>query len=270
MLLRTGRAEPAAKGVLQDTISLMVSGLAEVMSRSTLWLQRHAGKEPAIPQGHVRVSWTCNYGEQLYDDFVELRPGAASMLEAILNRETPHPHQTPGTRPQGSSHSSFQKTPVSSHPSSSNTSWSSRSATYGPASGYPHEPTPSRSSSNVGVQMFPMQQPQFLLTCLNEARNTPKLTQIPLHQRQVHTDTELANALRHHYASVNRHWYRLLRLRGLTSFEFVQFYVHRNRFADIRKCPDVPPSTAQDYEFTPSDLLPPVGGRYLLHLFKHP
>ncbi|KAK5122542.1 hypothetical protein LTR85_003805 [Meristemomyces frigidus] len=267
MLLRTGRAEPTSRGVMQDASSLMVSGLAEIMLRSTLWLQRHAGKEPAIPEGHVRVRWTCNCGEQLYDDFVELREGAASMLEAVLNRERPHPYQTPGSGSRGS-HSSFQQTPGSSHPSSSATSWSSRSATYGPSSGYPYKATPTRSSSNA--QMFPMPQPQFLLTCVNEARNTPKLTQIPLHQRQVHTDTDLANALRDHYASVNRHWYRALRLRGLTSIEFVQFYAHRNRFTDIRKCPDVPPSTAHDYDFTPSDLLPPVGGRYLLHLFQHP
>ena len=50
----------------------------------------------------------------------------------------------------------------------------------------------------------------------------------------------------------------------------VQFEVHQNRFADFRKIPDLPPLGREDYCFEPADLLPPVGGQYLLHLFKHP
>lgn len=34
--------------------------------------------------------------------------------------------------------------------------------------------------------------------------------------------------------------------------------------------PDVPLKGRPDYNFEPSDLLPPVGSHYLLHLFKHP
>ena len=117
--------------------------------------------------------------------------------------------------------------------------------------------------------MFPPRRPQFLLTCVNEARNTPKFTNIALHLKSISSDTELAVTLRDHYNLINRKWYRFFRLRGLTSIEFVQFYAHQNRFADIRKCPDVPVNNA-GYEFDASDLLPPVGGKYLLHLFQHP
>ena len=46
--------------------------------------------------------------------------------------------------------------------------------------------------------------------------------------------------------------------------------MQRYRFADIRKCPDMPPEGQTDYTFEPGDLLPPVGSSYLLHLFKHP
>lgn len=273
VLLRTGRAEPRSRGILHDTSLMMVSALVQVMLRSTLWVQRHASQEPPIPEGHVRVRWVCNCGEHLYDDFIELRPGAAATLEAILNREKTHPNYMPRSGSRGSQ-SSYNHTPGSSHPSNSATSGSSRSAGSGPPSAWPHNkgtPVQSQTPSYRSVPVFPMQQQQYLLTCVNESRNTPKLTQIALHQKQVQTDTDLANALRDHYALVNRQWYRFLRLRGLTSIEFVQFYMHRNRFADIRKCPDVPPITVNhDYDFTPNDLLPPVGGRYLLHLFKHP
>ena len=39
---------------------------------------------------------------------------------------------------------------------------------------------------------------------------------------------------------------------------------------DIRKCPDIPEKTDIDYSFQPSDLIPPVGEHYLMHLFHHP
>jgi len=85
------------------------------------------------------------------------------------------------------------------------------------------------------------------------------------------SDKDLANSLREHYFNVNKKWWKGLRLRGLATIEFVQFEVHQNRFADIRKCPDMPHLPGKSgYEFEPSDLLPPVGSTYLLHLFRHP
>jgi hypothetical protein len=87
---------------------------------------------------------------------------------------------------------------------------------------------------------------------------------------KIRSDKDLALSLRDHYFQVNKKWWRSLRIRGLTTIEFVQFEVHQNRFADIRKCPDVPPLSTGDYDFQPGDLLPPVGSQYLLHLFKHP
>ena len=62
----------------------------------------------------------------------------------------------------------------------------------------------------------------------------------------------------------------------------LQFEVHRNRFADIRASPSMPPIQSSSssastktpsehpYSFEPVDLVPPVGSTYLLHLFKHP
>lgn len=62
-----------------------------------------------------------------------------------------------------------------------------------------------------------------------------------------------------------------MKLRGLTTIEFVQFEVHQNRFTDIRKSPDMPPKNVAGYTYEgTSELLPPVGSHYLLHLFKHP
>jgi hypothetical protein len=49
-----------------------------------------------------------------------------------------------------------------------------------------------------------------------------------------------------------------------------KFELHRSRIVDIRKCPDIPERTDIDYDFIPSDLIPPVGEQYLMHLFHHP
>lgn len=86
---------------------------------------------------------------------------------------------------------------------------------------------------------------------------------------KITSDKDLAKALREHYFDVNRKWWKRLRLRGLSTIEFVQFECHQNRFADIRKCPDMPPH-GKPYIFEPGELIPPVGSQYLLHLFQHP
>lgn len=39
---------------------------------------------------------------------------------------------------------------------------------------------------------------------------------------------------------------------------------------DIRKCLDILAKTNNEYSFLLSDLIPPVGERYLMHLFHHP
>lgn len=127
----------------------------------------------------------------------------------------------------------------------------------------------------------------WLLTCANEGRLTPKIVHLDVNESRIKSDKDLALSLRQHYDQLNRRWFNWARLRGLTTIEFVQFEVHRNRFADIRATPSMPPKSStpmgsgddsesssspsqHPYTFEPVDLLPPVGSTYLLHLFKHP
>ena len=86
---------------------------------------------------------------------------------------------------------------------------------------------------------------------------------------KIRSDKDLALSLREHYFNVNKKWYRTLKMRGLATIEFVQFEIHQNRFADIRMSPSMPVERGE-YDFEPCDLLPPVGSKYLVHLFKHP
>jgi hypothetical protein len=127
----------------------------------------------------------------------------------------------------------------------------------------------------------------WLLTCANEGRLTPKIVHLDVNAGRIRSDKDLALVLREHYEQLNRRWFNWARLRSLATIEFVQFEVHRNRFADIRATPSMPPVSTpsasspsstkkslspsqQPYTFEPIELLPPVGSTYLLHLFKHP
>ncbi|KAK3697006.1 hypothetical protein LTR37_017713 [Vermiconidia calcicola] len=224
------------------------------------------------PRRMSALSRTCSCGENLYDDFLELRPGAASLLEARLNRHVIEPYSAPRSSSRSSART-FASTPNGSTPATSSaTSFPSASSRYSASSrnSFSGFPKLDRDTISHG-DILPFQGPRYLLTCTTEAINTPKLSQLPPFNGNILSDKDLAVALRDHYQTVNRSWSRRLRLRGLTSIEFVQFYEHRNRFADIRKCPDIPSSgSTSDYEFDRSDLLPPVGPNYLVHLFQHP
>ncbi|CAN9201084.1 unnamed protein product [Alternaria alternata] len=196
---------------------LALSALSDKAYEGFRLLRDTFGTEPAVPQGHVRVRWTCSCG--------------------------------------------------------SDTS--------------KYSPTRTRTTNSFSVRMPSFAEESWLLTCANEGRLTPKIVHLDVNEGRIRSDKDLALALRDHYDQLNRRWFNWARLRGLTTIEFVQFEIHRNRFADIRAAPSMPPRSATSssstsdpeksqapsqhpYSFEPNDLLPPVGSTYLLHLFKHP
>ena len=255
---------------------LVLSGLAlEAMTRVSLdfmlWLRSTYGPEPEVEPGKVRVRWTCSCGQQLYDDFVENRSGAARELERYLNRPRTHATQYPSSPTTPSSYQPSQNSSFGLPPSSQ----SSLNSVTPPQQSH----QPGQYARSPTVSSLPGYSPyngvnyeaRFLLTCANEDRFTPRVTHLDVQPALVRNDRHLAQELRKHYAHVNRQWWkRLMKIRGLATIEFVQFEIHKNRFADIRKCPDMPDRGSKDYTFEPDDLLPPVGSTYLLHLFQHP
>ncbi|CAO2649810.1 Nn.00g011020.m01.CDS01 [Neocucurbitaria sp. VM-36] len=269
--------------------SLAIGALSEKLHEGFKLLKDAYGAEPPVPPGHVRVRWTCSCGESLYDDFIEKRPNAARLLEAYLNRPRTHTPRSPTSRSStassmasifdASSRASTLATPSSTYGGSS--SWGKK------AESSKYSPTRLRTNNPFSVRMPKYAEEAWLLTCANEGRLTPKIVHLDVNEARVKSDKDLALALREHYDHLNRRWFNWARLRGLTTIEFVQFEVHRNRFADIRATPSMPPKSAappvstsdpektqapsqHPYTFEPIDLLPPVGSTYLLHLFKHP
>ncbi|KAI7109714.1 hypothetical protein KC365_g625 [Hortaea werneckii] len=233
------------------------------------WVQSHYGPPQPVAQDRSRVKWTCSCGEELFDDFVELRPGAARELEAYLNRPRTYTGGSPTSPSSSQGSRSFTGSSVGGIPSA-NTSWSSYGFQQSSPGGEDKLKVPGTSTgSSFGLPFFNQPEPPWLLTCANEERSVPKLVHLDMAPHNIRSDKDLAMALRNHYFEVNNKWWRALKLRGLATIDFVQFEVHQNRFADIRKSPDMP-LPGQDYAFEPGDLMPPVGSKYLLHLFRHP
>ncbi|KAF1979017.1 hypothetical protein BU23DRAFT_577189 [Bimuria novae-zelandiae CBS 107.79] len=238
------------------------------------------GSEPPVPANHVRVRWTCSCGEPLYDDFVERRPGAARLLEGYLNRPHAHTPSSPHSRFSTSTSMSsiFDNTSRASTLATPSSTYSGPSS-WGKGKGVSkYSPTRVKSNNPFSVTVHHPVEDSWLLTCANEGRFTPKIVHLDVNTQRIRNDKDLAMVLREHYENLNRRWLKWTRLRGLTTIEFVQFEVHRNRFADIRATPSMPPTSSANekspsqhpYTFEPVDLIPPVGSAYLLHLFKHP
>ncbi|USP76320.1 uncharacterized protein yc1106_03594 [Curvularia clavata] len=284
---------PAPSGPRNPTLAywgLAFGALSDKVYEGLKLLRDATGPERPVQKGHVRVRWTCSCGESLYDDFIEQRPNAARLLEAYLNRPRVQTSQS------SASQSSTMSSVASIFDSSSRASTlATPSSTYGGPDSWSrssdtskYSPTRIRANNPFSVRMPNFATESWLLTCANEGRLTPKIVHLDVNESRIRSDKDLALSLRDHYDQLHRGWFNWTRMRGLTTIEFVQFEVHRNRFADIRATPSMPPRSAASsgsasadpekpqaisehpYTFEPNDLLPPVGSTYLLHLFKHP
>ncbi|KAF2801651.1 uncharacterized protein BDZ99DRAFT_483444 [Mytilinidion resinicola] len=258
-----------SRSPIMTFISLASTALTSKLFEGISFLQDTYGSEPPVPRDHVRVRWTCSCGEQLYDDFIEKRRGAARLLEAFLNRPRTHAPSAPGRSSTSSTMSSVFSSLSTASTLATPQSTYDGSQSWGQGDPSRYSPTMLRSSNPFSVRIASYPDPQWLLTCANEGRYTPKIVHLDVNPARIKSDKDFALALREHYGNLNRKLFRVLKLRGLITIDFVQFEIHRNRFADIRKCPDMP-SQKSDYDFEPVDLVPPVGSKYLLHLFKHP
>ena len=215
--------------------SHVFGALTKVALNSIFWMQRNYGPEQPVEPGKVRVRWTCSCGAQLHDDFIERRQGAARELEKYLNRPKTMTggNGTPTSPASSAETRSFANSSVG--PPSMHTSWSSYNfAGHGSmGSGADNKSPQNLTASSSYPPWSPLPEPPWLLTCTNEDRHTPKLAHLDMAPHRVRSDKDLALSLREHYYHVNKKWWRSLRLRGLTTIDFVQFEVHQNRFSEL-------------------------------------
>ncbi|KAL8805454.1 MAG: hypothetical protein Q9200_005419 [Gallowayella weberi] len=219
--------------------------------------------ETPLAAGKTRVRWTCKTcGSALYDDFTELRSGAARKLELALDtprqQKPTYQHQPVSRDPNPTILSSVGFSGVAMGPQSQR-SGSTSAATYDP---YPANDRPNSAIIPCGPEN------KWLMVCLRAWQRPTSLLHLSVCSTA--SDQELFTALRQSYIQLKKAKYYRFSLKRAQSIRFVQFELHPRDLVDVRKVPDMPPQGKDDYSFQPCDLLSPVGENLMTHLFHHP
>ena len=154
-------------------------------------------------------------GVNLYDDYVEIRHGAAREFQTLLNATTRQRPQ-PASTPRSSSQSSTWFT--SSGPDTQ--IWPDGAPT-GPVSGLSrpdNSPNTYASSNSSVIEIGP--EGKWLLVCAELQRNPPTLCQYDV--RLAKSDQDVFSALKGSYTRMKGQLMRSLSLRSVTSIKFVQ------------------------------------------------
>lgn len=223
-------------------------------------------RECLLEGGKTRVRWRCVCGRKMYDDFIELRPGAAADLEKWLNDSirnhavdrASNPSQDYTLRSSNASSAavSGQRQTAGSDISLQPLSWT--------ASTMPD------SDKNGAVAIDVHLEKCWLLIC-DQPRRGPDslLAQLDLSSKP--SDKELFDGIKELHSSLGNTFTLQPVLKGVQTIRFVQFQLHKMARVDIRKYPDMPPETKRDeYLYEPCDLIPPVGENLMTHWFQHP
>ncbi|KAH8803417.1 hypothetical protein F5884DRAFT_861745 [Xylogone sp. PMI_703] len=213
-----------------------------------------------IPADKVRIEWECKCGYKSYDDYTELQPGAAGRLERNLT----HPTESNTTR-----NSSFFSKAIN---------------IFGGILNLRREPAlPVHELSSLDNQLASDQtQPRtpgvlqtnlmYLLLCYNKGRFATHLLQIDLVTLGAECDGSLFKIVRQSYDNMKGRLIPYISLRTVTVVKFVRFGISRSELVDVQKQDDIPPPDHAQYTYkpTPPELIPPIGERYMMHLFQYP
>ncbi|TGO34436.1 hypothetical protein BHYA_0197g00130 [Botrytis hyacinthi] len=226
---------------------------------------------PPVAIGKTRIEWRCKCGQRIYDDFTELRPGAANRLkQALTNSDSGRTNTSRSSRFSDCS-KSFSKSL-----SSIFTVWSSNSSRESLSSGLPtHEPSKNQLDSNNPNTVNPIPLPVenvYLLLCYPSGRYATRLLQLGLHNLEPKSDQSLFTILRTNYKSMRGRFLNLISLKTLKSIKFVHFEMYRSSLIDVRQKDVIPPPDHIEYRYSPAppEVIPPIGDNHLMHLFLHP
>ncbi|KAL8952700.1 MAG: hypothetical protein Q9222_001399 [Ikaeria aurantiellina] len=181
----------------------------------------------------------------MYDDFQELRPGAAEQLESRLNgANPPHRIQAAGANPEERGNHSGLRSRLCALISAITTPWG-----------------PEKDSDELPRYQTPQNQ------------STARTTSMSQPEGLMISDQTLFENLKNEYTDMLGKWMSVCSLKRLASIRFVYFGMYRSELVDVYKYDDMPPEEKKDeYRFspTPADLIPPIGPNHMMHLFEHP
>ncbi|KAF5869876.1 putative tetratricopeptide repeat domain protein [Botrytis fragariae] len=226
---------------------------------------------PPVAIGKTRVEWRCKCGQRIYDDFTELRPGAANRLKQALTNDDSGSTDTNRSSMFSDCSKSFSKSL-----SSIFAVWASNSSSKSLSSGLPtHEPSKNQLDSNNPNIVKPIPLPVenvYLLLCYPSGRYATRLLQLGLHNLEPKSDQSLFTILRTNYKSMRGRFLNLISLKSLKSIKFVHFEMYRSSLIDVRQKDVIPPPDHIEYRYSPAppEVIPPIGDNHLMHLFLHP
>ncbi|TGO44395.1 hypothetical protein BOTNAR_0830g00010 [Botryotinia narcissicola] len=256
-----------------DTLSEIVRGVYQpIWQKLTLFSNKVSIRgRPPVATGKTRIEWRCKCGQKIYDDFTELRPGAANRLkQALTNSDSGRTNTS-----RSSSFSDCSKS-FSNSLSSIFTVWSSNSSRTSLSSGLPtHEPSKNQLDSNNPNTVKPIPLPVenvYLLLCYPSGRYASRLLQLGLHNLEPKSDQSLFTIFRTNYKSMRGRFLNLISLKTLKSIKFVHFEMYRSSLIYVRQNDVIPPLDHIEYRYSlvPPEVIPPIGDNHLMHLFLHP
>ncbi|CAM1510656.1 Fc.00g009910.m01.CDS01 [Cosmosporella sp. VM-42] len=218
-----------------------------------------------------RICWTCTCGKRLYDDFVELRPGALSEFEKQLQQ---YGRDAVSMEPFDAGIASHSKKAFKDIFSGALTTCASTLGLIrqGKLPKFWQDvtrakgrqlPGACRNTGGLGASDH-----NYLLLCIPFFRRGTQLHQPEI--CRINSDQDFLSLLRHCYQT-QRGGISWTLLRKVTSIKFVKFEVYRRGLVDIHSCPSLPPDrTEYEYDPMPADVVPPIGPNHLAHLFEFP
>lgn len=219
----------------------------------------------------VRLEWHCHCGVRLYDDFVELRPGAAKEYAAeCLQNVAIHPRS--GT--EGATHANTSRARSALGYCLNLMGGSVKSN--GPL--LPQNSVQSQEQILFQTTLSASSDPRhtfleelFLLLCIPQHSHAIKLLQPDL--TGCSSDRAFFSLLKRTFAQTRGKLKRFLSLKTIRGIKFVQLEVFKSELVNIQKQDVFPPEERKDeyrYSPMPADLIPPVGEHLMLHLLTSP
>ncbi|PMD29704.1 hypothetical protein L207DRAFT_235775 [Hyaloscypha variabilis F] len=208
-------------------------------------------QRPQVPPGKTRVEWQCTCRKTIYDDFIELVPGAAERMKRTLtsfdsgSRNISRVHSFSSTFSAGiKSITSFFT--LSSRSTENSLPVHEQHVPLSEGNPTPHDPNASKP------------EPQFLPICYNEGRYATRLMQPDLVTQNIDSDRALFKLLRKSYKATKGKL-SSCSLQTLSSIRFVHFELYCSALVDVRKVDDIPPPEHVEYRYAPvpPELIPP-------------
>ncbi|KAL8853324.1 MAG: hypothetical protein Q9221_001800 [Calogaya cf. arnoldii] len=233
------------------------------------WVRTLSG-EPPLMKGRTRVRWTCSCGRKLYDDFQELRPGAAAETQRRLNFKKGGPRTQTTVEDSGRSQGNVQggAVYVGGFLGSIWPRWKSREN----EQGLPMHTAPQHRHARSVSPPPPDPENLYLLLCIPYAKHGTKCIHMDLCSLQ--SDQVFFRNLKIHYNELRGKWKSTFALKKLVSIQFVRFGMYKSELADIHKTDEIIPPESRKHEYRynpiPAEIIPPIGPNHMMHLYHHP